>query len=527
MSVFKHMTLKYIDLFCGLGSFHESFKQKGWECVLASDIDQTVHDVYEKNHGIKPVGDIYEVDPSTIPHYDILCAGFPCQAFSQAGRREGLNDKRGVLFLEIIRLVKVQKPKVLILENVPGLISHDNGNTFKVILDSIKDEGYTINYKIIKCSDFGIPQMRKRLFIVCIRDDIIHDVNIFDLKEYEQDISLKQYLNKNFEKKYAYTIRCGGAKSPITSKQNWDGYWVDGKEYRLTVDDAKKLQGFGEDFFLSPIKKDTWRHLGNTIPTIFTKMMSDKVESILRNDTRLNKMTNRGEDAERNIIKTLFSKRNDKECIFSWFGIRSCIELRNPINGEKIDCEDEIQKASSRSKADIIIDFVDVGKRIFPSIKSLDGNSPAILNHTPRHHVQWSELLDLNEGLVLDSIIQRMNETKTTEDVHILHLNLSNEEKLVIHKVIRYFVFEGTGCGVSVCPADSVLYTKNGSVHKFYNEKDIYITHIIDKLILSMRDKSMPPVTSDKYILCEPWVYYNEKSNKHKGSLHIRVLMNP
>jgi hypothetical protein len=238
-------------------------------------------------------------------------------------------------------------------------------------------------------------------------------------------------------------------------------------------------------------------------------------------------MKNRGEDAERGVIKTLFSKRNDRDCIFSWFGIDSRIELRNPLNLEKIDHEDEVVKATSRSKADIVIDFIDVGKRIFPSIKSLDGNSPAIVNHTPRHHPQWSVLLDLNEGLILDSVIQRMNETKHTEDVHIQSLELTDEEKCVLHKVIRYFIFEGTGCGESRCPADSILYTKNDQVVNFYNDKDAYVTHIFDKLVLSMRDKSMPLITSDKYTLCEPWIYYNEKSGKHKGSLHIRVLVNP
>ena len=238
-------------------------------------------------------------------------------------------------------------------------------------------------------------------------------------------------------------------------------------------------------------------------------------------------MKNRGEDAERGIIKTLFLRRNDTECIFSWFGIHSRIELRNPENLEKIDDEAKIAKASSRCKADIVIDFVDTGKRIFPSIKSLDGNSPAIVNHTPRHHPQWFTLLDLNEGLVLDSIIQNMNETKHTEDVHIRSLGLSDEESGVLHKVIRYFIFEGTGCGISRCPADCVLYTKNDQVVNFFHDKDAYVTHIFDKLVLSMRDKSMPPITSEKYTLCEPWVYYNEKSGKHKGSLHIRVLMNP
>lgn len=120
--------------------------------------------------------------------------------------------------------------------------------------------------------------------MVCVRNDITHNVDIFDLKEYEKDVTMKEYLGKNFEKKHAYTIRCGGARSPITSKQNWDGYMVDGEVYRLTIQDAKKLQGFDDDFYLSEEKKDkknTWRYLGNTIPTKFTELIGLKVKAIL------------------------------------------------------------------------------------------------------------------------------------------------------------------------------------------------------------------------------------------------------
>lgn len=278
------MTYKFIDLFCGIGSFHYSFDKLGWKCVLASDIDETVHDVYEKNYGMKPVGDIYDINPDDIPHYDVLCAGFPCQPFSNAGKHGGFDDERGILFLEIIRLMKAAKPKVAVLENVSALKSHDKGKTFKIICEKIEEQGYTVHHKVLKCSDYGLPQMRKRIFMVCVRNDITHDVDIFDLKEYEKDVTMKEYLGKNFEKKHAYTIRCGGARSPITSKQNWDGYMVDGEIYRLTIQDAKKLQGFDDDFYLSEDKKDkknTWRYLGNTIPTKFTELMGLKVKAIL------------------------------------------------------------------------------------------------------------------------------------------------------------------------------------------------------------------------------------------------------
>lgn len=277
-----NMTYKFIDLFCGIGSFHYSFGKKGWKCVLASDNDESTHDVYQKNYNMKPCGDIYDIDPNDIPSYDILCAGFPCQPFSNAGKHGGLNEERGVLFLEIIRLVEVNKPRIMLLENVAGLKSHDGGKTFKIICEHVENEGYKIHHKVLKCSDYGLPQMRKRLFMVCVRNDIEHDVDIFDLKEYEKEMTMSEYLNKNFEKKHAYTIRCGGARSPIVSKQNWDGYIVDGEEYRLSLDDAKKLQGFEEHFHLSEAKRDAWRHLGNTIPTRFTEILSDKVEAILR-----------------------------------------------------------------------------------------------------------------------------------------------------------------------------------------------------------------------------------------------------
>ena len=274
----------YIDLCCGMGSFHYSFRKNGWKCVMACDINNKARGTYKLNYDIEPKGDIYDIIPSSIPKYDILCAGFPCQSFSQSGKQKGFKDKRGLLFFEIMKFVKFHKPKIIIFENVPALLKHDNSKTFSIIKKTIEEEKYNVVHKIIKCSDYGIPQMRKRLFIIGVRNDITYngDINsILDFEKYKKNITLKEYLGLNFEKKTAYTIRCGGKHSPIDDRHNWDGYWVDEKEYRLTIKDALKLQGFDENFKLYGSKNDKWKQLGNTIPTIFTEMISLNIQELL------------------------------------------------------------------------------------------------------------------------------------------------------------------------------------------------------------------------------------------------------
>jgi DNA (cytosine-5)-methyltransferase 1 len=277
-------TLKYIDLFCGIGSFHYSFKKLGWKCVMACDLDNAAKNTYYNNYGLSPLDDITNIKPCDIPMYDILCAGFPCQPFSLCGKHEGFNDNRGTLFFNIMKFVQYHKPKIIILENVQGLLNHDKGNTFTIIKNEIQNLDYSITYKILKCSDYGIPQMRKRLFIIGVRNDdhIINNINnILELDEYKKDVSLKDFLHKNFEKKVSYTIRCGGKNSPINDKHNWDGYIIDGNEYRLTIQDCLKLQGFDNNFKLYGTLKEQWKLLGNTIPTIFTKIIGENIKKYI------------------------------------------------------------------------------------------------------------------------------------------------------------------------------------------------------------------------------------------------------
>lgn len=285
-------SLKYVDLFSGMGSFHYSFKKLGFECVMASDNYRPAQLNYEKNYGLSVMGDIRDIDPAEVPAYDILCAGFPCQPFSQAGHHKGFGDSRGTMFYEVMRFVKINKPAVVVLENVPALVNHDKGRTFMIIKQELRSEGYALVFKVLKCSDYGLPQMRKRLFVVCFKQCTVDNLDdFFNLQEYESKTTLTAYLGQDFEKDTAYTIRCGGRHSPIDDRHNWDGYWVrDGserREYRLTINDALRLQGF-IGYELEGKNSEKWKMLGNTIPTIFTEMIGRKIVTFLSNAAKAN-----------------------------------------------------------------------------------------------------------------------------------------------------------------------------------------------------------------------------------------------
>lgn len=165
---------KFIDLFCGVGGFHIALKDLGGKCVFASDIDEDCQKVYYDNFGLEPKGDITQISESKIPKHDVLCAGFPCQAFSKAGYRRGVNDPRGTLFYEIVRIAKYHKPKYMILENVRNLAGHDGGNTWRIIRYNLREIGYNVTDEPIIFSPhyLGIPQHRERVFILCKRKDL-------------------------------------------------------------------------------------------------------------------------------------------------------------------------------------------------------------------------------------------------------------------------------------------------------------------------------------------------------------------
>ena len=164
---------KFIDLFSGIGGFHQAMEQLGGECVLASEIDKYAVETYEENYNMDSHIDIRDLDVEDVPEHDVLCAGFPCQAFSKAGKQEGFDDEtRGTLFFEIERILKHHHPPYIILENVRNLASHDKGRTWKTIEEHLHKAGYRLTPKplIVSPHYLGTPQLRERVVILGIYD---------------------------------------------------------------------------------------------------------------------------------------------------------------------------------------------------------------------------------------------------------------------------------------------------------------------------------------------------------------------
>lgn len=197
---------KFIDLFSGIGGFHQAMTDLGGECVFASEIDQYAIETYKENYNIDSNNDITKVNEKDIPEYTVMCAGFPCQAFSKAGKQLGFYDEiKGTLFFQITRLLEKNKPPYIILENVRNLISHDKGNTYKVIKETLDDLGYNTKTIIMSPHQLGIPQLRERVYILGIRKKIYNDeldIKLPKLENKKIDIYKSGIIEKNPSKKY-------------------------------------------------------------------------------------------------------------------------------------------------------------------------------------------------------------------------------------------------------------------------------------------------------------------------------------
>ena len=193
--------MKFIDLFCGIGGFHQALRRLNHECVFACDIDKDAREIYSKNYSITPEGDITKIDYSTIPDFDILTAGFPCQSYSNAGKKKGFSDKRGKLFDNIITIVKLHKPKFMFFENVKHIKKIDSGKVFEYICNEITEAGYNLQIFELSPHQLGIPQHRERIIFSCIRNDIYIGITTkLDLSPIKTVI-----LEKNVNVKYRIT----------------------------------------------------------------------------------------------------------------------------------------------------------------------------------------------------------------------------------------------------------------------------------------------------------------------------------
>ena len=162
----------FIDLFCGIGGFRVALEREGLECVFSSEINKNAKLAYKANFGDEPFGDITKIPVEDIPPHDVLCGGFPCQSFSSSGTRKGFDDERGQLFFDIVRIAEHHQPKIMLLENVNNILILENGAIIATIEQMLDDIGYRVHYDLLNASDYGIPQARKRVYIVCIRKDL-------------------------------------------------------------------------------------------------------------------------------------------------------------------------------------------------------------------------------------------------------------------------------------------------------------------------------------------------------------------
>lgn len=254
---------KFIDLFSGIGGFHQGCAMAGGTCVLASDISKHANMTYAKNYGIEPEGDVYNIDFDKVQDFDLLCGGFPCQAFSQVGQKGAFDDERGLLIFRVIEILKQKKPRAFILENVKNLLTIQNGAVFNIIKNGLKDAGYKVYTQILESKDYGTPQIRKRLFFVGVRNDIKKEF------EFPAPIPLKytfsEVMGGKTEREYSFTIRIGGRRSGINNRFNWDAYMVDGEVRYITPQECLLLHGFPKGFQLCGTKDQQYQQVGNSV----------------------------------------------------------------------------------------------------------------------------------------------------------------------------------------------------------------------------------------------------------------------
>lgn len=317
----------FIDLFAGIGGFHIAMHKLGGECVFASEIDDFARKTYEANYKkITPKlfennlfnKDIRTITPKNLPDFDILCAGFPCQPFSQAGFKRGFadnhNSERGNLFFNIVEIIEAKQPKAFFLENVRGLVTHDNGKTFKVIRTILEEElGYSFYFKIVQASDYGLPQLRPRAFMIGFRDE-----GFMKSFSFPPPIPLKFNMSDVWDGKctreVGFTIRIGGRGSNIDDRRNWDNYEVDGKLRRLSYIEARKMQGFPDDFEFPVTPTQAIKQLGNSVAVdaieAVAKNMLEHLKNLTPKNTSLKSTKNKGEWTELLVfIKLILDKK--------------------------------------------------------------------------------------------------------------------------------------------------------------------------------------------------------------------------
>lgn len=293
----KKDRFKFIDLFCGIWGFHIAFHGLWWKCIMACDNNIHARKTYEANFkkwskNIFKEGlfydDIRSINPEKIPEFDILCAWFPCQPFSQSWHKKGFADPgRGNLFFDIVNILKANGPAAFFLENVRHLENHDNWKTFKKIQEIIAKLWYSFAYKTVRASDFWLPQHRPRIFMVGFKKSSLKKwAPPFHFPEPTgTTMTMSDIFQWKCEKKIGYTLRVWWRGSWVHDRRNWDWYIVDGIERRLEVEEGKKMMGLPPTFEFPVSPAQAMKQLGNSVAVPAIKAVWESLIDYLRNHT--------------------------------------------------------------------------------------------------------------------------------------------------------------------------------------------------------------------------------------------------
>jgi DNA (cytosine-5)-methyltransferase 1 len=306
----KNYTFKFIDLFAGIGGFRLAMQNLGGKCIFTSEWDKGAQKTYRANFGEVPFGDITsESVKSYIPKdFDLLCAGFPCQAFSVAGKRGGFEDTRGTLFFDVAAIIKKHKPKAIFLENVKGLITHDKGKTLEVILNTLNDLGYCVFTQVVNAKDFGVPQNRERIFIIGFNiEKVGNNVDFTFPSKHGQPTFINDFLEKGVSGysiskhlQSTYLFKKPDGKPQVIDQnsklqvktlvstyhkiQRLTGTFVKDGETNLrllTIDECKAIMGFDKKFVVPVSRTQAYRQFGNSVAVPAIEATAKKILEII------------------------------------------------------------------------------------------------------------------------------------------------------------------------------------------------------------------------------------------------------
>lgn len=304
----------FIDLFAGIGGIRLPFTELGYKCVFSSEWDKYAQKTYLANFGEMPFGDICRsATKSFIPDsFDLLLAGFPCQAFSIMGNRRGFEDTRGTLFFEVASILRKHRPKAFLLENVKQLVTHDKGRTFETILTTLEELGYAYKWQILNALDFGLPQKRERVIIVgFLQGELIHQFDFefekvpYDLKDilendddvdaslFASDMIVQKRVEKTRGKKLFFPSIWHENKSGNISVLNYACALRTGASYNYLLVNGRRrpssrellrLQGFPDNYKIAVSHGEIRRQTGNSVAVPMIRQIAKKIDEILKSN---------------------------------------------------------------------------------------------------------------------------------------------------------------------------------------------------------------------------------------------------